>query len=202
MVYRYSLTDFSKDLNGIAVADSSAGAIVAQAKPLLARLIRQPDCIEAKFKQRGATAYGRYMLHRAPRFNVNVVVWGPGDSAKAHNHDTWGLVGVIDNEMQETRFRRKDDGSKPGYAELAATAAIHHRAGRLRMTKGIADGMYMPMVKPRTTCSANSRSGSCARGSAADATISTTVPIVSRRRTPNPPARDGPSRGRASACRS
>jgi 3-mercaptopropionate dioxygenase len=129
MADRYSLTDFIEDLNGIADGESSAATMVAQAKPLLAKLIRQPDCIEAKFKQRGVTAYGRYMLHRAPRFNVNVVVWGPGDGAKAHNHDTWGLVGVIDNEMQETRFRRKDDGSKPGYAELEVTAVLNNKAG-------------------------------------------------------------------------
>ena len=125
----YSLTGFIKDLSRITDAESSAAAIVAQAKPLLAKLIRQPDCIEAKFKERGATAYGRYMLHRAPRFNVNVVVWGPGDNAKAHNHDTWGLVGVIENEIQETRFRRKDDGSKPGYAELEVTAVLNNKAG-------------------------------------------------------------------------
>jgi predicted metal-dependent enzyme (double-stranded beta helix superfamily) len=125
----YSLASFIKDLSRITDANSSAAAIVAQAKPLLAQLIRQPDCLEAKFKERGATAYGRYMLHRAPRFNVNVVVWGPGDNAKAHNHDTWGLIGVIDNEIQETRFRRKDDGSQPAHAELEATAVRNNKAG-------------------------------------------------------------------------
>ena len=129
MAAEYSLASFIKDMSGVTGAESSAAAIVAQAKPLLAELIRQPDCIEAKFKERGATAYGRYMLHRAPRFNVNVVVWGPGDNAKAHNHDTWGLVGVIDNEIQETRFRRKDDGSKPAYAELEVTAVLNNKAG-------------------------------------------------------------------------
>jgi predicted metal-dependent enzyme (double-stranded beta helix superfamily) len=69
------------------------------------------------------------MLHRAPRFNVTSVVWGPGDGAKAHNHDTWGLVGVVENELQETRFRRRDDGSKEGYAELEATGVNHNKAG-------------------------------------------------------------------------
>jgi predicted metal-dependent enzyme (double-stranded beta helix superfamily) len=125
----YSLTDFIYDMRRITDAESSAEAIVAQARPLLAKLVRHPDCIEAKFKEQGASAYGRYMLHRAPRFNVNVVVWGPGDNAKAHNHDTWGLVGVIDNEMQETRFRRKDDGLKPDYAELEVTGILNNKAG-------------------------------------------------------------------------
>jgi predicted metal-dependent enzyme (double-stranded beta helix superfamily) len=131
MAEPYSLTDFIHDMRRITDAENSAAAIVARAKPLLAKLVQRPDCIEAKFKERGATAYGRYMLHRAPRFNVNVVVWGPGDNAKAHNHDTWGLVGVIDNEIQETRFCRKDDGSKPDYAELEITAVLNNKAGEV-----------------------------------------------------------------------
>lgn len=125
----YSLENFIQDLVRITQHNSAPREIVNAAKPILARLIRQPNCIEPRFTKRGADAYGRYMLHRAPRFNVNVVVWGPGDNARAHNHDTWGLVGIIENEMQETRFRRKDDGSKPGYAELEVTAVLNNKAG-------------------------------------------------------------------------
>ena len=88
-----------------------------------------PDCIEPKYRKRGVTAYGRYMLHRAPLFNVSSVVWGPGDNAKAHNHDTWGMVGVIENEIQETRFRRKDDGASADRADLEVTAVLKNKAG-------------------------------------------------------------------------
>ena len=112
MAETYTLQDFIEDLDRITRAEASQDKIVSAAKPLLAKLVRNPDCIEPKFRKRGATAYGRYMLHRAPLFNISSVVWGPGDNAKAHNHDTWGLVGVIENEIQETRFRRKDDGAQ------------------------------------------------------------------------------------------
>jgi predicted metal-dependent enzyme (double-stranded beta helix superfamily) len=125
----YSLQDFIADLDRITREETSQEKIVGAAKPLLEKLVRQPDCIDSRFRKRGATAYGRYMLHRAPRFNVSSVVWGPGDSAKAHNHDTWGMVGVIENEIQETRFRRRDDGSRPGYAEVEAVAVLNNRAG-------------------------------------------------------------------------
>jgi predicted metal-dependent enzyme (double-stranded beta helix superfamily) len=125
----YSLNDFIGDLERITASESSQEKIVAAAKPLLARLVRRPDCLEPQYRKRGATAYGRYMLHRAPRFNLSSVVWGPGDSAKAHNHDTWGLVGVIENEIQETRFQRKDDGADPGYAELEIKAVLKNTAG-------------------------------------------------------------------------
>lgn len=125
----YSLENFIADLDRITQSETSQERIVAAAKPLLEKLVRQPDCIGPQFRKRGATAYGRYMLHRAPRFNVSSVVWGPGDNAKAHNHDTWGMVGVIANEIQETRFRRRDDGSKRDYAELETVAVLKNRAG-------------------------------------------------------------------------
>jgi hypothetical protein len=118
MAEAYLLQNFIRDMDAISRTESSPAKIVAAAKPLLAKLVEYRDCIEPKFKQRGATEYGRYMLHRGTNFNVTAVVWGPGDAAKAHNHDTWGLVGVVENEIQETRFRRLDDGSKTGYAKL------------------------------------------------------------------------------------
>ena len=129
MANEYSLQTFIRDMDFITREENSPAKIVAEAKPLLAKLVQQSDCIEPKFKKRGATAYGRYMLHRAPRFNITTVVWGPGDNAKAHNHDTWGLVGVVENEIQETRFRRRDDGSNPDYADLEVATVLKNGAG-------------------------------------------------------------------------
>lgn len=125
----YTLNEFVRDLDRITATSDSPTAIVAAAKPLLTRLVRQPDCLEPQFRKRGEKAYGRYMLHRAARFNVTAIVWGPGDNAKAHNHETWGLVGVVDNEIQETRFRRRDNGSNPAYADLEVTGVLDNRAG-------------------------------------------------------------------------
>ena len=124
----YSLQQFIQDLDRITRAQSAPEKIIAEVKPLLAELVRNADCIAPRFKQHGDTTYGRYMLHRAPLFNVTSVVWGPGDGAKAHNHDTWGLVGVLENELQETRFKRRDDGTKDGYAELEVTAVNCNKA--------------------------------------------------------------------------
>jgi len=129
MVQPYPLQTFIQHMDRITQTEASPAKIVAAAKPLLAALLQQPDCLEAQFRKRGKEAYGRYMLHRAPRFNVTAIVWGPGDGAKAHNHDTWGLVGVVENEIQETRFRRLDDGSRPDFAELEITAVLKNSAG-------------------------------------------------------------------------
>ena len=125
----YTLESFINDLERITSTDKSSSAIVAEAKPLLAHLLQNPNCLAPEYHKRGATEYGRYMLHRAANFNVTAIVWGPGDNAKAHNHDTWGLVGVAENEIQETRFRRLDDGSRPEYAKLEVKAVLKNTAG-------------------------------------------------------------------------
>ena len=152
MVHEYSLEDFINDLARLTRAESSPEKIVTEAKPPLVKLVKQPNCIEPKFKKRGATAYGRYMLHRAPNFNVTAIVWGPGDNAKAHNHDTWGLVGVVENEIQETRFRRRDDGSKPDYADLEVTAVLKNSAGMVSCLIPPADDIHeMNNVSSRNT---------------------------------------------------
>jgi hypothetical protein len=38
-------------------------------------------------------------------------------------------VGVIENEIQETRFRRRDDGLRTGFADLEVTAVLTNSAG-------------------------------------------------------------------------
>jgi predicted metal-dependent enzyme (double-stranded beta helix superfamily) len=64
MAQEYSLQSFIRDMDDITGAENSPSKIVAAARPLLAKLVQRPDCIEPKFKKRGATEYGRYMLHR------------------------------------------------------------------------------------------------------------------------------------------
>jgi predicted metal-dependent enzyme (double-stranded beta helix superfamily) len=139
---KYSLQDLIVDLTRITRSASAPGDIVAQAKPLLARFVGNPDCIAPQFKRRGAATYGRYMLHRAPLFNITSVVWGAGDAAKAHNHDTWGLVGVVENELQETRFHRRDDGSKEGFADLEITAVNRNTAGMVSTLLAPSDDIH------------------------------------------------------------
>lgn len=125
----YTLESLIDDLERITRRQTSPVAIVGAVKPLLAQLLQTPNCLPLEYRRRAATDYGRYMLHRGKDFNVTAIVWGPGDSAKAHNHDTWGLVGVVENEIQETRFRRLDDGSKTGYAKLEVKEVLKNSAG-------------------------------------------------------------------------
>ena len=122
-----TLQDFIREMEELTTIETDPRCITELGKPLLQQLVSHPDAIEERFQRGGSHGHGRYMLHRAPRFNVTAVVWRPGDTATAHNHRTWGMIGVIANEIQESRFRRLDDGTKEGYAELETTDVLVHK---------------------------------------------------------------------------
>ena len=125
----YTLTDFIRDVDRITRRERDPALLTGHVAPLLQRLLQNPGEVPPEFRKRGPGRQGRYMLHRAPNFNVTAVVWGPGDGAPPHNHETWGLIGVLENEIQETRFRRLDDRSVLGRAVLELKEVLRNRAG-------------------------------------------------------------------------
>jgi predicted metal-dependent enzyme (double-stranded beta helix superfamily) len=49
---------------------------------------------------------------------VFAVSWLPGGGAAPHNHLTWSVVAGVDGVERNTFWRRLDDGSRSGYAEI------------------------------------------------------------------------------------
>jgi predicted metal-dependent enzyme (double-stranded beta helix superfamily) len=60
---------------------------------------------------------------------VTAVVWGPGETAAAHNHETWGVIGVLDNEIEETRYRVVAVPGPAGRARLEVRTVLRHGPG-------------------------------------------------------------------------
>jgi len=127
----YTLENFVSDLDRITRDETAPRTITERVAPLLAKLVTNPNVVPVEFRRRPRDQRrGRYMLHRAPRFNVTSVVWGPGESAGAHNHETWGVIGVIDNEIEETRYR-VEEGAASGRAKLEVKAVMRHAPGAI-----------------------------------------------------------------------
>jgi 3-mercaptopropionate dioxygenase len=141
----YTLQQFIADVDRIARAESSGAVITERVAPLLGRLVKNGDALPAQYRTKPASGRGRYMLHRAPHFNITSVIWGPGDRAGAHNHETWGVIGVIDNEIEETRYTVTEDGA--GKAKVEVKGVSRHRAGAVsRLIPGDDEihGMHNP----------------------------------------------------------
>src|SRR3989440_11688718 len=92
----YTLSDFIDDLDRITREETSAHRVTERTAPLLARLVRNPGSSPAEYLKSPAGQRGRYILHRAPRFNITSVVWRPGARATAANPETQGVRGGTD----------------------------------------------------------------------------------------------------------
>jgi 3-mercaptopropionate dioxygenase len=140
----YSLQDFIGDLDRITREETDAHTITGRAAPLLGRLVKSRAGIPPEYLRSPEGQRGRYILHRSPRFNVTSVVWRPGDRAGAHNHETWGVIGVIDNEIEETRYRVTETGA--GRAHLDTLRVMRHGPGAVsRLVPGDeVHAMYNP----------------------------------------------------------
>ncbi len=119
----YSLEEFIVDMEAMLKEQPDQEKLFDKGSSLLTRLVSNPNAIPAEFRVptgKGPRAnHGSYLLHQGEGgFQVTAVVWGPGDHAGPHDHHTWGMIGVLDNALTETRFRRVDDRSKEGYAQL------------------------------------------------------------------------------------
>ena len=124
----YTLPQLVADLDRITREETSDEAITRRLAPLVAEFVKHPESIPAEFRGRGPGGdRGRWILHRAPRFVVTSVVWRPGDRAGAHNHHTWGVIGVVDNQIEETRYGVR--GRAAGRADLEVRSVTRYSAG-------------------------------------------------------------------------
>jgi 3-mercaptopropionate dioxygenase len=119
---RYSLEQFCADMQALVDGGSDQQAIFDRGAAYLERLVSDPDAIPEQYRVpsgKGARPnHGSYAIYRGPGLFVSSVVWGPGDRIGAHDHRTWGMIGVAGNAIEETRFRRVDDRDRDDYARL------------------------------------------------------------------------------------
>ncbi len=119
---RYSVEQFVEDMRALVASHPDQQKLFDRGSSYLERLVGNPEALPEQFQRpsgRGKRPnHGSYALHRSDGLFVSAVVWGPGDHVDPHDHRTWGMIGVMGNAMQETRFRRVDDRDREGYARL------------------------------------------------------------------------------------
>jgi predicted metal-dependent enzyme (double-stranded beta helix superfamily) len=108
------LRDFVVQLTTIIDQDGDdEGLILAQAKPLLAALVKDDDWLPSAFAEPDPQRYRQFLLHADPRERLSIVsfVWGPGQGTPIHDHTVWGLVGVLRGAERNQAYRREADGT-------------------------------------------------------------------------------------------
>jgi predicted metal-dependent enzyme (double-stranded beta helix superfamily) len=129
----YDLDQFVADMNELIATKPDQATLFDRGSSYLERLVRNPNCIPEEFQRPSGTGkranHGSYALYRGPDLFVSAVVWGPGDRVGPHDHQTWGMIGVMGNGILETRYRRVDDRDKPDFAILEKDRATFVKPG-------------------------------------------------------------------------
>jgi predicted metal-dependent enzyme (double-stranded beta helix superfamily) len=130
----YSLASFVDDLRGIAAATSDPAAIINRVRPIAQRLALdrswlRPEHYTCTVEQ----GFGVHLLHEEPDHTLAVFAasWLPGRGAPPHNHGTWAVVAGVDGPETNVFWKRMDDRSRPGYAELVRQGEKVFRDGEV-----------------------------------------------------------------------
>lgn len=122
----YSFFDFITDLGLITSVRSMDEDKIRQIHRKMRLLLSDPTFLSADARTPNTERYARHLLHKDPRerFVVVSLVWLPGQGTPVHDHSTWGVAGIVANELRIVNYVRLDDGRKPGTAELREASAI------------------------------------------------------------------------------
>ena len=119
--HNYDLPRFVTDLRRITGEESDESGIVRRIAPLAGKLAATPGFMtETDENYDEAQGFCLRLLHEEPDHSNAVFLfsWLPGRGTPAHNHKTWGVVVGVEGEEKETWWRRVDDGTRAGYAQL------------------------------------------------------------------------------------
>jgi predicted metal-dependent enzyme (double-stranded beta helix superfamily) len=128
----YSPKRLITDLRALKAAGTGDAAMAQEASALVGRLVRMKHawlhphmCVPNR--ERGASAAIHTVHEEADHsLAVFVVTWLPGDETPPHDHGTWAVIAGLEGHETNHWWRRLDDGSNPGYADV-------RRAGRQRI---------------------------------------------------------------------
>ena len=120
----YSVEDYVSDIRAVVAEETSDGVIGERIKPLSLRLASDKSWFRDSYRQiNEEQGFGLHLLHEEDNHDLAVFVisWAPGKGLGAHNHKTWAVVAGIEGQEHETNYRRLDDGSREGFADLEKT---------------------------------------------------------------------------------
>lgn len=94
------------------------------------------SCLMAPFIQFKDTGYARNVLYRDDKFEAICLCWEPGQGTAIHNHGgCYGIVYVFEGDLSVDVYKRLDDGSREGQAELANVVTMNVAAGSLMLDR-------------------------------------------------------------------
>ncbi len=116
----FGLHDYVRTIEEVLDRHPSNRIIIREVSLATKRLCADDRWLEERFRVGAPDYYTRHLLHRdvKNRFVVLALVWQPGQATPIHDHSCWGVMGILQNSLEEICFDRLDDGKRPDFAEL------------------------------------------------------------------------------------
>ena len=135
---KYSLDEFTHDMESLLKSKPDQRTIFDAGSSLLERLISNENVIPTEYRSTAANGrrpnHGTYLLYQGESgLSVTAVVWGAGEHLGPHDHLTWGMIGILNNTLTETRYQRVDDRSREGYAQLELDRTNNFKPGEITL---------------------------------------------------------------------
>lgn len=133
----YDLDNFVHDMKELQAKGLDDAKILDRGSSYLEKLISNPDCIPPEYRipslKCNGRLHGSYLLHRSDDLLVSAEVWGPGDHVDPHDHLVWGMIGVLDNTLNEVRFQWHEDENRPGFGRLEKSRDAVSKPGEVSL---------------------------------------------------------------------
>ncbi len=107
----YTLESFILDCKDQAATDGEPADIVRAITPLMHRLLcGSRDFLKPEHFQSEPDHYARNLVYAAEGAGLSLytLVWLPGQWTPVHDHGTWGVVGVVEGQLEEQSYMRLD----------------------------------------------------------------------------------------------
>lgn len=117
---RYGLADYIRTIEGVLQKRPAMPVIIREVSLATKQLVASDHWLEDRHRVGSPDCYTRHLLHRDPnnRFVVLALVWMPGQMTPVHDHSCWGVMGILQNSLEEVCYDRLDDGKRADFAEL------------------------------------------------------------------------------------
>ncbi|MCH8801531.1 MAG: cysteine dioxygenase family protein [Chloroflexi bacterium] len=144
---KYSLEEFTHDMESLLKSQPGNQQIFDKGTVWLERLISNPDSIPAEFRLPLGVGprpnhASRLLYQGESGLQVTAVVWGAGEHLGPHDHQTWGMIGILENALTETRYRRVDDRDVDGYAKLEKDRSATFKPGEITLLIPVEDEIH------------------------------------------------------------
>ena len=119
-----TVAEFVSALRAVTADSAEPKEIIKQVAPLAKAMAAKKDWIQPEFYECDTDqGFGITILNEDDGHNllVEAIAWLPGRGVAPHDHQTWGVVVGLDGHETNVNWLRQDDGSRPGFADIAVS---------------------------------------------------------------------------------